>query len=79
MKVGSIKIDTPWPFPENQILKAAETAKNLIVVEMNLGQIVHEVERVAGLADERPDVHLIPKIGGELHKPNEILSEIKKN
>ena len=78
LKVGSIKIDPPWPFPENQILKAAETAKNLIVVEMNLGQIVHEVERVAGLADERPDVYLIPKIGGELHKPNEILSEIKK-
>jgi len=78
LKVGSIKIDTPWPFPENQILKAAETAKNLIVVEMNLGQMYHEVERVAGLADERPNVHLIPKIGGELHRPDEILSKIKK-
>lgn len=79
LKVGSIKIDTPWPFPETQILKAAETAKNLVVAEMNLGQMVHEVERVVGLVDEnKPQVHLIPKIGGELHKPDEILSKIKE-
>jgi len=79
LKVGSIKIDTPWPFPETQILKAAETAKNLIVVEMNLGQMVYEVERVAGMVDEnRPNVHLIPRIGGELHKPEVILSKIKE-
>lgn len=79
LKVGSIKIDTPWPFPETQILKAVETAKNLIVVEMNLGQMVHEVERIAGMVDSnRPNVHLIPKIGGELHKPEGILSKIKE-
>ena len=79
LKIGSIKIDTPWPFPESQILKAAEIAKNLIVVEMNLGQMVHEVERVAGMVDgNRPKVHLVPKIGGELHKPDEILSKIKE-
>jgi len=79
LKVGSIKIDTPWPFPEDQILKAAETAKNLIVVEMNLGQILYEVERVAGMVEgNRPNVHLIGKIGGELHKPSEIVSKIKE-
>jgi len=78
LKVGSIKIDTPWPFPETQILKAAETAKNLVVVEMNLGQMVYEVERVAGMVNEKPNVHLIGKIGGELHKPEEILSKIKE-
>lgn len=78
LKVGSIKINTPWPFPETQILKAAQTAKNLVVVEMNLGQMVHEVERVAGSINDRPAVHLIPKIGGELHKPDEILSKIKE-
>ncbi|RBQ23880.1 2-oxoglutarate synthase subunit KorA [Candidatus Methanobinarius endosymbioticus] len=79
LKVGSIKIDTPWPFPETQIFKAAESAKNLIVVEMNLGQMVHEVERIIGMVDgNKPNVHLIGKIGGELHKPDEILSKIKE-
>ena len=79
LKVGLIKIDTPWPFPETQILKAAETAKNLIVVEMNLGQMVYEIERVAGMVDgNKPNVHLVPKIGGELHKVDDILLKIKE-
>lgn len=75
LKLGSIKINTPWPFPESQISKAAEKAKDLVVVEMNLGQMVHEVERVA---KDKANVHLIGKIGGELHKPERILSKIRE-
>ena len=41
---------------------------------MNLGQMVHEVERVS---QGDAEVHLLSKIGGELHKPGEILSVIK--
>lgn len=75
LKVGSLKIDTPWPFPEEEIATIAETATDIIVPEMNLGQMVHEVERVvAGKAN----VHLIGKIGGILHKPEEILAKIKE-
>jgi 2-oxoglutarate ferredoxin oxidoreductase subunit alpha len=75
IKVGSLKIDTPWPFPEEEIRSIAEDVDNIIVPEMNLGQMVHEVERVvAGNAD----VHLIGKIGGVLHKPEEILAKIKE-
>jgi len=75
IKVGCLKIDTPWPFPESQILKAAETASDLIVVEMNLGQMVHEVERVA---KGQANVHLIGEIGGELHRPELILSKVRE-
>lgn len=75
IKVGSIKINTPWPFPEEEILKIAETVDDIIVAEMNLGQMVHEVERVA---NGKANVHLIGKIGGELHKPEEILAKIKE-
>lgn len=75
LKVGYIKINTPWPFPDNVIKKAAETAKNLIVVEMNLGQIFYEVQRAAaGMAN----THLIGEIGGTLPKPKTILSKIKE-
>ena len=45
IKVGSLKIDTPWPFPEDEIAEIAKTASDIIVPEMNLGQMVHEVER----------------------------------
>lgn len=73
VKAGYIKINTPWPFPETEIRKAAESSRKLLVVEMNLGQMFYEVQRVAsGMAE----VELLPKIGGEIHRPNEILDKI---
>ena len=53
----------------------AKTASDIIVPEMNLGQIVHEVERAA---HGEANVHLIGKIGGILHKPDEIYDKIKE-
>jgi 2-oxoglutarate/2-oxoacid ferredoxin oxidoreductase subunit alpha len=76
IKAGFMKIDTPWPFPEKQIQKAAETADRLLVIEMNLGQMFYEVQRVAA---GKADVHLFPKIGGEVHKPSEILLKIEES
>ena len=75
MKVGYIKIDTPWPFPEEEILKLASNASNVIVVEMNLGQMFYEVDRVLR---RDTNVHLIGKIGGLMPTPDEILSKINK-
>lgn len=76
IKAGFMKIDTPWPFPEKQIKKAAQTADKLIVVEMNLGQMFYEVQRVAAGDAE---VELMDKIGGEIHKPLEILARIENS
>lgn len=76
IKAGYMKIDTPWPFPEAHIKKAAKIAKKLIVIEMNLGQMFYEVQRVASGDAE---VELMGKIGGEIHKPLEILKEIEKS
>ncbi|MCG2828299.1 2-oxoacid:acceptor oxidoreductase subunit alpha [Methanothermobacter sp. K4] len=73
VKAGYIKINTPWPFPETEIQEAAESSRKLLVVEMNLGQMFYEVQRLAsGMAE----VELLPKIGGEIHRPNEILNKI---
>lgn len=74
IKAGHIKLGIVWPFPDEIIKSAAKQAKNIIVPEMNLGQIVHEVERVAKCDAE---VSLLPKIGGEMHRPDEILKEIE--
>ncbi|OWT32759.1 2-oxoglutarate synthase subunit alpha [Methanobrevibacter sp. 87.7] len=74
IKAGYLKINTPWPFPDDDVKAVCESAKDIIVPEMNLGQMVHEVERVfAGDAE----VHLLSKIGGELPKPSEVLNAIK--
>jgi len=75
IKVGSLKINTPWPFPDEEILKLVDGVNDFIMPEMNLGQMVHELERVV---NGKANVHLIGKIGGELHKPDEILSKIKE-
>ena len=74
-KVGYIKIDTPWPFPEKQILDLTEGAKHVIVVEMNLGQMYYEVDRLLKLQTR---VHFMGKIGGLLPTPDEIISGIKR-
>lgn len=72
LKVGFIKLDTVWPFPEKAILEGVAGAKRVIVVEMNLGQIFYEVERILSGVK----VELVPKIGGEMHLPDKILQRI---
>ena len=74
VKAGFIKLETVWPFPESMVRSAAKNATRVIVVEMNLGQIFYEVQRV--LRDHK--VENLPKIGGEMHKPDEILEKIEK-
>ena len=74
IKAGHVKLEIVWPFPDEVIISIAKQANHIIVAEMNLGQIVHEVERVAKCNAE---VSLLPKIGGEMHRPDEILKEIE--
>ncbi|MGL4670176.1 MAG: 2-oxoacid:acceptor oxidoreductase subunit alpha [Methanobacteriaceae archaeon] len=74
IKAGCIKLNIVWPLPEEEINAIAEIADNLLVVEMNLGQVFYDIQRVAG---GKANTYLLPKIGGEIHKPNEILAKIK--
>lgn len=39
-------LKTLWPVPEEVIRRAAEIVKRVVVVEMNLGQYVREIERI---------------------------------
>ena len=74
-KVGYVKIDTPWPFPDEQLKEITKNASDVLVVEMNLGQMYYEVDRVLG---KDTNVHLMGVIGGLLPTPDEILDEINK-
>ncbi len=67
VKAGLLRLITLFPFPERLISRLARRAK-LVVLEMNLGQMLREVERCA-----KRRVHFLPKIGGELHTPQEIV------
>lgn len=65
-KVGLLRLITLNPLPEKVIRKLARYAKP-IMMEMNLGQVSREVERVA-----RRKVYFSPKIGGEVPSPGDI-------
>ncbi len=75
IKAGHIKLEIVWPFPEEIIRSAAQQASDIIVAEMNLGQMVYEVERVV---KSDAEVSLLPKIGGQIHRPEEFLEMIYK-
>ncbi len=44
--VSVLALKTLWPVPEQLLLEAAAGMERVVVVEMNLGQYVHEVRRV---------------------------------
>jgi 2-oxoglutarate/2-oxoacid ferredoxin oxidoreductase subunit alpha len=73
--VGSLRMVTVWPFPEERIRALAKRAKALVVPELNLGQVVLEVERCAGGATK-----VIPVLhaGGTVHDPEQILAAIRQ-
>lgn len=72
LKVGLVKINTVWPFPEELLRQATEHVDLIIVPEMNVGKYSREIERV--LWDK--EVISMPKCGGNIHTPKEILDEI---
>lgn len=76
LKVGYIKLNVVWPFPIETIEKLVGNAKKIIVPELNLGEVVLEVDRVLG---KNAIVELLPKIGGGLHTPSEILEKIMED
>jgi 2-oxoglutarate ferredoxin oxidoreductase subunit alpha len=55
IKAGLFRPLTIWPFPEEELRRLCSKAKNVLVVEMNLGQMVFEVERVCGCLGARVD------------------------
>jgi 2-oxoglutarate ferredoxin oxidoreductase subunit alpha len=64
-KVGLLRLRTVWPFPESLIRRLAAETRAFVVPELNLGQIVHEVERCAGGTRVVP----VPHAGGTVHNP----------
>lgn len=72
LKVGSARLVVCWPFPDEVIRRFAGTAKAIVVPELNLGQMVREVRRVASCAP----VYSVDHAGGSVHEPERILEVI---
>ena len=74
-KVGLIRPITLWPFPKDAIKRAADHAKELLVVEMSMGQMVDDVRLAVNCA---VPVSFFGRTGGIIPTPAEVLAEIHK-
>lgn len=75
LKVGLIRPITLWPFPTDTLRKAAGHVKDMLVVEMSMGQMVDDVKLAI---DCRVPVHFYGRTGGMIPTPAEVLHEIEK-
>jgi 2-oxoglutarate ferredoxin oxidoreductase subunit alpha len=72
-RIGMFRLITAWPFPEARLKALVRQAKAFVVPELNWGQMVREVERVAAGAAR---VVSVPHAGGTVHRPEEIAGRI---
>lgn len=75
IKVGTLRLITVWPFPEERIRQLAREVKAFVVPELNYGQIVLEVERCAA---GQAEVTLVGHAGGGIHDPEKVLEAIRR-
>jgi 2-oxoglutarate ferredoxin oxidoreductase subunit alpha len=75
IRAGLLRPIVVWPFPEKRIRELAQKAKAFVVVEMNYGQMVHEVERCAA---GKARTELLGHAGGTVHDPEEVLKMIRE-
>jgi 2-oxoglutarate ferredoxin oxidoreductase subunit alpha len=75
LKVGLFQALTVWPFPKRELQERFKRIKKILTVEMNMGQMKYEVERVA--PDDVDDRALLRANGIPL-SPQEILDAVKE-
>jgi 2-oxoglutarate ferredoxin oxidoreductase subunit alpha len=75
IKVGLIRPITLWPFPTAAFKKAGEKVKQIISVELSMGQMIEDV-RLA--SDCKVPVTLCNRTGGMIPSPEQVLEAIKE-
>ena len=72
-KTSVLILKTLWPVPERLIKEKAKNYKNILVIEMNLGQYVCEIKRI--LPDKK-NIKFLGKMDSTLISPNDIKEAI---
>jgi len=75
LKVGLLRPISLWPFPEQRLYELAGQVQRILVVEMNAGQMLHDVrEAVAG----QTPVDFYGRTGGMIPLPDEVSEQIDR-
>jgi 2-oxoglutarate ferredoxin oxidoreductase subunit alpha len=69
--IGLLQLKTIWPLPEEFIREVSSNSREIVVLEMNLGQVFPEIKRIA-CEEGCENVRLLSKVGGEVHRPGDI-------
>ncbi len=75
IKVGLLRPITLFPFPKKPIASRAKQVKGMLVVEMNAGQMVEDVQLAAGC--QIPVKHF-GRMGGIIHSPSEVVAALEQ-
>ncbi len=75
-RTSILRLKTLWPLNEAALRDCFQEHDHIFVIEMNAGQLVREVERLANPLGSV--VHGISKPGGELFTSMEIVNQVKK-
>jgi len=75
IRAGLVKLITIWPFNDRAMRELASKTKSIVVAEMNLGQMVHEVRRAV---EGRVPVHFVGQAGGAIVEPEAIVAKIQE-
>ncbi len=73
-RIGLLELQTLWPFPAGIVARKCASARQVVVVEMNTGQICREVRSSVSDADK---VFLANRIDGVLITPADIKAQLR--
>jgi 2-oxoglutarate/2-oxoacid ferredoxin oxidoreductase subunit alpha len=72
LRVAVIRPITLWPFPREAVRSAADDAHSIVVAELSMGQMIHDVSEAVG---KRPD-GLVNWLGGRAPSTEEFASRV---
>jgi len=75
IKVGLFRPITVWPFPEERMFELSQQVKDIVVAELNYGQMKLEVERVT---KGNCPIRFCGKANGEVLTPEELIRKFKE-
>ena len=74
-KVGALQLQTIWPFPDEKLREICGKCRAVVVAELNMGQVVHEVRRALPLDIE---VHELQRYDGEILTPMQLVNKLEE-
>ncbi len=72
VKAGLLRLQTPWPFPDEVVEKVSRKVSGLVVAEINAGQMIHPVRE-----NSRCPVVGVPWAPGTLIEPRAIVDAMQ--